>query len=447
MKKLLSILLVLMLAVLPAMAEQTGIQLERQVITLEFTSPLLEGVTFKVEEDVQYGEYYHELINVCLNDVELVNEGVMLDQAAKQLFISYPAAFENVLVFDEEDLNKVVNAVSSALVEVLDELKNDPEFINTMAELMEALAKAVEEAIVEAEADAAARAAIEELLATLNYENLAKEMESIFTPAQKVYTADDGSTVTEYSFTLDQGIALRFVSAVAGFFADNAEALGGIAPDAETMAQFNAIIEDLLGGVSITGSVGMNDKNAPVYANLDIKTESDGESVSIGLTAADVKEEDKESVLLAFDVTLNGENAGIRILIEDYEDHGVIRLVAAAGEEVVELGRIEVKAVGENDVVIRVVLGTEEEEMELARITAHVEFPEPIIAFVEGGETVAPLKMSEDELGQFLQNAMTRMEAYGAEMGAKIEEIMAPIMEMLMPEVPAEVYVEELPAA
>ena len=447
MKKFLSMMLVLMLAVLPAMAEQTGIQAERQVVTLEFTSPLLEGFSLKYEEDVQNGEYAHALIKTFLNGEELGSEGVMVDEAAKQLFVSFPQAFENVLVFDEEDLTRVINAVGNALVEVLNELQNDPEFIATMAELMEALAEAVNEAMAEAEAEAAQQAALETLLATLHYENLAKELESIFTPVKTVNTAEDGSSVTDYSYTLDQSVADRFIAAVAAFFAENAEALGGLAPDAAAIAEFKAIVDEMMAGFSVSGSVGMDDKGNVAYMNVKMNANEGGDDISIGLTAADVKEEDKENVLLAFDVTLNGESVGINILVEDAKDGAAIRVMAVVGEEAVELGRIEAKTVSVNDVVIRVVLGSGEEEMELVRFTAHVEFPEPIIAFVEGGETVAPLKMSEEELGQFLQNAMTRLEASTTEMSAKIEAVIAPIMEMLMPEVPAEVYVEELPAA
>ena len=434
MKKVLSILLVLMLTVLPCLAEQTGIQAQRQAATVELTSPLLEGLSFKVEEDIQDGEYAHELVNLFLNGDELMSEGVMLDVAAKQLFISFPAMFENVLVFDEEDLKTVVNTVSDVLVEMLNELKNDPEFIYTMAELLEALDEAVKQAIAEAQAEAEAEAALEAVLAPLNYDHLAEEMESIFTPVKTVYPSEDGTSLTDYSYTLDQSVADRFIAAVEAFFAENAKALGDYAPDAATLAEFKAIVDELMAGFSVSGSVGMDSKGNLSYLNLKMDTEEDGDTVSIALTAADVKDGEKENVVLAFDVTVNGESAGVSILVEDAENGVVIRAMANAGEESTEVGRIEVKSENENDTVIRFVLGSAEEEMELARINVHIETLEPNIAFVEGGETDTPLKMSSEELGEFMQNAVSHYTEWKTELGAKIEVIMAPLVNAMLSE-------------
>lgn len=421
MKKFLSILMVLMLAVLPAMAEQTDIKAERQVITMEMTSSLLEGFSCKMEEDIQDGEYAHALIKLFLNGEELMSEGVMLDEAAKQLFISYPAMFENVLVFDEEDLKKVINAVSDALVETLNELKNDPEFISTMVVLLDAMAEEINQAITEAEAEAAQQAVIEAVLETLNYDNLAKEMKDIFTPVKTVYTSEDGTTLTDYSYTLDQSVVDRLIDAVEAFFAENAKALEGLVPDAATMAEFRAIIDMWIAGFSISGSVGMDSNNNLTYCNLKINAKEEDDTVTIALTATDVKDGDKENVLLAFDIIVNDESVGISILVEEAEKGAVVRVMANANEKATELGRVEVKAENDNDISIRFVLGSGEKEVELALISIHVETLEPNILYFEGGETVMPLKMSDEDLDKFALDALSRLEAWSTETSAKIE--------------------------
>ena len=405
MKKFLSILLVLMLAVLPAMAEQTGIQAERNVTTVEVASAVLGDLSLKFVVDVQEGEYPHLLETVALNGEELTSDGFMLDEDAKQLFVSVPMACDNVLVFDEEDLTKVINMVGNALVEVLNELKNDPEFIATMAELDEALAEGLEQAMGAMAAEQVEQAKLEAVLNTLNYDKLAKELEAIFTPVQSEVASADGNTFTEYSFTVNKEVMDKALDAVAAFFAENKEALGEYAIDEEVMAQFKQIMGELMSAISVTSTTGADEKGTLLYINYDLNMEENGENLQIGSKLIEAKVGENEGVKLSYDLTVNGASVGLSVVVEGNDKGAVAHLMMSVGED----------------------------SMEMATVTVTNEPAEPSIAFVEGGETVAPLKLSSEEFGKFMEEAAKHIEAASAQMGEKISAVVEPIIASLMP--------------